>query len=163
MSETLFPLHILIYVIIFVALATYLVVFNLNTLVRLFSRAYESYKISLITKMKSEKESEYWKKRGDRFENFQFRPKAEVAKPSEWLLVGYALRRAGRWVGEGLMRGLSLGRKERSEGEEEVTARPAEEDGGQGMPGTAKKGLFKRMGRVGRRSGNGTADGTAMP
>jgi len=113
--------------------------------------------------MKSEKESEYWKRRGERFENFQFRPKAEVAKPSEWLLVGYALRRAGRWAGEGLVRGLSLGRKERSEGEEEVTARSAEEDGGREIPGTAKKGLFKRMGRVGRRSGSGAADKTTMP
>lgn len=54
--------------------------------------------------MKSEEESEYWKKRGERFENFQFRPKAEVAKPSEWLLVGYALR-AGRWAGDGQERG----------------------------------------------------------
>jgi hypothetical protein len=163
MSDTLFPLHILIYVILFIALATYLIVFNLNTLVSLFSRAYESYKSSLVTKMKSEKEAEYWKRRGERFENFQFRPKADVAKPSEWLLVGYILRRAGRWVGEGLMRGWRLGRKVRGEGEDEVTARPAEVDGGQEMPGTAKEGLFRRMGRVGRRSGNGAADETAMP
>jgi hypothetical protein len=61
------------------------------------------------------------------------------------------------------MRGLSLGRKERSEGEEDVTVWPAEEDGGQEMPGTAKKGFLKRMGRVGRRSGNGAADETTMP
>ena len=47
--------------------------------------------------MMSKKESEYWKSKGERFENFHFRPKAEVAKPSEWLLVGYSLSRAGRW------------------------------------------------------------------
>jgi hypothetical protein len=80
MSESLFPIHVLIYVIIIVALATYMIVFNLNALVLLFSTAYESHKVSLITGMKSETESKYWKSRGERFENFQFRPKAEVAK-----------------------------------------------------------------------------------
>ena len=67
MSDNLFPIRILTYVIIFVTLATYLIVFNLNTLVGLFSRAYESYKTSLTAKMKSEAASENEKSRGEEF------------------------------------------------------------------------------------------------
>jgi hypothetical protein len=98
MSDSLFPIHILTYVIISVALATYLIVFNLNALVLLFRTAYESHKASLVTSMKSETGSEYWKSRGESFESFQFRPKAEIAKPTEWLLLGYTLRRCVVWI-----------------------------------------------------------------
>jgi hypothetical protein len=87
MSDNLFPIHILIYVIILVALATYLTVFNLHTIVRLCTTTYESHKEYLVGKMKSDSTSEYWKSRGARFETFQFRPKSDVVKPSEWLLV----------------------------------------------------------------------------
>jgi hypothetical protein len=161
MSDNLFPIHILIYVIIFVALFTYLVVFNLNTLVRLFSRAYESYKVSLIASMKAETAGK-WKERGERFENFQFRPKTEVAKPSEWLLAGYSLRRAGRCMGGGLIRGLRLGRKGGGR-EEELNGRRAEEDGGPTKPGISKRGVFKRMSRFGGRSTDATANETTIP
>jgi hypothetical protein len=131
MSDALFPVHILIYVIISVALATYMIVFNLNALVLLFSTAYESHKASLITSMKSETESEYWKKRGERFENFQFHPKAEVAKPTEWLLLGYTLKRCVLWIFSSLVRGISWMRK------------------------VGSGGIFKRWSRFGRRSAGG--------
>jgi hypothetical protein len=115
MSEALFPIHVLIYVIIFVALATYMIVFNLNSLVRLFSTAYSSYRTSLITSMKSE--TGYWEARGERFENFQFRPKTEIAKPSEWLLIGYAVRRSAVWLGSSFR---NVFRWERRAGDEEA-------------------------------------------
>jgi hypothetical protein len=50
--------------------ATHMIVFNLNALVLVFSTVYESHKASLIASMKSEIGSEYWKERGERFENF---------------------------------------------------------------------------------------------
>jgi hypothetical protein len=78
-----------------------MIVFNLNALVLLFGTVYELHKASLIMSMKSEMGSEYWKERGERFENFQFRPKAEVAKPTEWLLLGYTLRRCVVWMFSG--------------------------------------------------------------
>jgi len=39
LSDAFFPIHVLIYVIILVALTTYTVIFNLNTLVGVFSNA----------------------------------------------------------------------------------------------------------------------------
>jgi hypothetical protein len=54
MSDSLFPLHVLIYVIVLVAFATYMVVFNLDALVRLFTNTYESHRNSLVDKMKLE-------------------------------------------------------------------------------------------------------------
>jgi len=94
----------LIYVIILVALATYLTVFNLNTIVRLCTTTYESRKEYLVGKMKSDSTSEYWKSKGARFETFHFRPKSDVVKPSEWLLVAYAFRRAMHLVFSSLIR-----------------------------------------------------------
>lgn len=162
MSDALFPLHILIYVIIFVALATYMIVFNLNSLVHLFTTAYETYKSSLIVSMKSETGSQYWKSRGESFKNFQFRPKAEVKKPSEWLLVGYTLSRSLRWLGEGFVRVVCLGTRE-SGGESEDGVQPAGEDDGEAKPDAPKKGIFQRMGRFGRRAGEGTGNETTIP
>jgi hypothetical protein len=101
MSDALFPIHILIYVIIFVAVATYMIVFNLNTLVGVFSSGYESQRAKLVQKMKSEAGSDYWQSRGAMFENFQFRPKAEIAKPGEWILIVYAIKRAVVGLGSG--------------------------------------------------------------
>jgi hypothetical protein len=128
MSDSLFPIHVLIYVIIIVALATYMIVFNLNALVLAFSTVYESHKASLIASMKSEIGSEYWKERGERFENFQFRPKAGVAKPTEWLLWGYTLRRCVVWMFSGLVRVTFWMRK------------------------VGIGGIFKRLSKFGRRS-----------
>jgi hypothetical protein len=139
-----------------------MVVFNLDSLVHLFTSTYESYKSSLIASMKSEKESHYWRSRGKRFENFQFRPKAEVEKPSEWLLVGYALSRSLRWLGGGLVRVVCLGRREGG-GDSEDSVQPAEEDEGEAKPGAPKKGIFQRMGRFGRRAGVGISNETTIP
>jgi hypothetical protein len=128
MSDSLFPINVLIYVIIIVALATYMIVFNLNALVLLFSTAYESHKASLITSMKSEAGSEYWKSRGEKFESFQFHPKAEVAKPTEWLLLGYTLRRCVVWLFSSFVRVTCWMRK------------------------VSVGGIFKSLSRFGRRS-----------
>jgi hypothetical protein len=86
MNDSLFPLHVLIYVIILVAFATYMVVFNLDSLVRLFTNTYESHQNSVVDKMKLE-EDKYWRSKGEEFGNSYFRPKSEAAKPSEWTSV----------------------------------------------------------------------------
>ena len=93
MSDALFPLNVLIYVIILVAFATYRAVFNLDTLVRLFTNNYESHRNSLANKMKLEVDK-YWRSKGEEFGNSYFRPKSEAAKPNEWILVAYAIRKA---------------------------------------------------------------------
>jgi hypothetical protein len=93
MSDALFALNVLIYVIILVAFATYMVVFNLDTLARIFTNTYESHRNSLVEKMKLEV-NEYWKSKGEEFGNSYFRPKSEAVKSSEWILVAYAIRRA---------------------------------------------------------------------
>jgi hypothetical protein len=79
MSDALFPLHVLIYVIILVGFVTYMVVFNLDTLVRLFTNTYESHRNSIVDDMKSEKD-EYWRSKGEEFGNFYFRPKTEAGE-----------------------------------------------------------------------------------
>jgi hypothetical protein len=93
MSDALFSLHALIYVIILVAFATYMVVFNLDTLASLFTNTYDSYQNSLADKMKSETDK-YWRPKRKEFGKFYFRRKAEAVKPNEWILVAYAIRRA---------------------------------------------------------------------
>jgi hypothetical protein len=78
--------------------------------------------------MKYETGSKYWKERGERFESFQFRPKAEVAKPTEWLILGYTLRRCVVWMFSSLVRVASWMRE------------------------VGVGGIFKRLSKFGRRS-----------
>lgn len=54
--------------------------------------------------MKSETGSDYWKSTGAKFGNFQFRPKSEVVQPSEWIMVGYAIRSAATGPGSTISR-----------------------------------------------------------
>ena len=83
-----FSTTVLIYVIIIVALSTYFVMFNINSLARGFDGVYGFRKRSIVRAMKKDR-SEKWKVRGKRFE--VFRPKAENPEPSEWYIPLYAL------------------------------------------------------------------------
>ena len=78
----------LIYVIIIVALVTYFVMFNINSLSQGFSRVYEVKKKHVVRAMKHDRKGA-WKRRGQRFE--VFRPKHENPEPSEWYIPLYAL------------------------------------------------------------------------
>ena len=81
-------MNALIYVIIIVALATYFVMFNINSLSQGFSRVYEVKKKHVVRAMKYDRNGA-WKRRGQRFE--VFRPKHENPEPSEWYIPLYAL------------------------------------------------------------------------
>lgn len=97
MNTDLLSITTLAYVIVIIAFSTYLVVFNLNSLVRLSRVAYTAQRSRLLSQMRND-ESEAWKQRGKRFDAFGFKPKSEVTKPSEWLLSVYALRMIPAWV-----------------------------------------------------------------
>lgn len=71
-----------------VACITYLTIFNLNSLVNLFSRLYAAKKRHVVSQMKSDSR-QTWNKRGHRFE--VFRPRHENPEPSEWYVGLYAL------------------------------------------------------------------------
>ena len=97
----------LIYVVIIVALATYFIMFNINSLAHGFGRVYDSKKKYIVRAMKRD-HNEAWKQRGHRFE--AFRPKHENPEPSEWYIPFYALLRPAVVVGLGRREGPRNGR-----------------------------------------------------
>ena len=78
----------LIYVVIIVALLTYFVMFNINSLAQGFGQVYDIKKKHVVRAMKRDRNEE-WKQRGQRFE--VFRPKHENPEPSEWYIPLYTL------------------------------------------------------------------------
>lgn len=78
----------LIYVVIIVALVTYFIMFNINSLAQGFGRLYDDKKKYIVRAMKRDR-NKAWKQRGQRFE--VFRPKHESPEPSEWYIPFYAL------------------------------------------------------------------------
>ena len=86
----------LIYVIVTVALSTYLVMFNINTLAGGFDGVYDGKKKRIVNAMKQDRKDK-WKVRGKRFE--VFRPKAENPEPSEWYIPLYAIMHPGTVLG----------------------------------------------------------------
>ncbi|CAF9941909.1 MAG: hypothetical protein ALECFALPRED_009380 [Alectoria fallacina] len=83
-----FSMTALIYVVIIVALVTYFIMFNINSLAQGFGQAYNNKKKYVVRAMKRDR-NEAWKQRGQRFE--VFRPKHESPEPSEWYIPFYAL------------------------------------------------------------------------
>ena len=71
-------------------MSTYIVLFNMNSLIHSFSRLYEAKKKNVVRSMHSDSD-ETWKRRGQKFESF--RPKHENPQPSEWYVLLYALSR----------------------------------------------------------------------
>lgn len=104
----------LIYVIIFVASATYFVVFNLNSIVRLSGLAYNKQRSKLLSEM-TEEQSIYWRDKGADFARFSFKPQAKSKQPSEWLISLYFLKRIPGRVLETLKRTRSQQRKKDDE------------------------------------------------
>ena len=70
------------------ALVTYSIMFNINSLSYGFGRAYEVKKKHVVRAMKHDHNGA-WKRRGQQFE--VFRPKHENPEPSEWYIPLYAL------------------------------------------------------------------------
>ena len=83
-----FSMTTLIYVIIIVALLTYFIMFNINSLAQGFGQIYDIKKKHVVRAMKKDR-NEAWKQCGHRFEVFQ--PKHENPQPSEWYIHLYAL------------------------------------------------------------------------
>ncbi|KAF7507827.1 hypothetical protein GJ744_009991 [Endocarpon pusillum] len=87
-----------IIVIVIVALTTYAMVFNVNSLVHTFRFVYDTKKRRLVNDMKSDPD-ERWKQRGQRFE--VFRPRHEDPEPSEWYITLYAILNLATFLGFG--------------------------------------------------------------
>ena len=94
----------LIYVVIIVALVTYFIMFNINSLAHGFGRVYDDKKKYIVRAMKRD-HTEAWKQRGQRFE--VFRPKHENPEPSEWYIPYYALLHPAVILGLGWSAALS--------------------------------------------------------
>ena len=94
----------LIYVVIIVALVTYFIMFNINSLAQGFSRVYDNKKRYIVRAMKRDR-NEAWKQRGQKFE--VFRPKHDSPEPSEWYIPFYALLHPAVALGWSSREGLS--------------------------------------------------------
>lgn len=86
----------LIVVIVIVALATYMTMFNINRLVNTFGRIYDHKKRKVVQAMKSDRDNT-WKQRGLRFDVFL--PKHENPAPSEWYITLYAMLNPAAMLG----------------------------------------------------------------
>lgn len=90
---------VLIYVVIIVALVTYIIMFNINSLAQGFSQIYDIKKKLILRAMKHDR-NEMWKQRARRFEIF--RPKHDNPEPSEWYIPLYALLHPAAFLGLGM-------------------------------------------------------------
>ena len=108
----------LIYVVIIVALVTYFIMFNINSLAQGFDRVYENKKKYIVRAMKRD-HTETWKQRGQRFE--VFRPKHENPEPSEWFIPFYALLHPA--VALGLDRSAALSDRRTASQTEQLSGR----------------------------------------
>lgn len=86
----------LIITIVLVAAVTYLAMFNVNSIVRIWDTLYDSRKKNVVSAMKADRK-EAWKRRGKRFE--VFRPKHENPEPSDWYITIYTLMRPALFFG----------------------------------------------------------------
>ena len=102
-----FSMTALIYVVIIVALVTYFIMFNINSLAQGFGHVYGNKKRYIVRAMKRDR-NEAWKQRGQRFE--VFRPKHDSPEPSEWYVPLYALLHPAVAIGMGGREGRSDGR-----------------------------------------------------
>ena len=94
----------LIYVVIIVALVTYFIMFNINSLAQGFGHVYDNKKRYIVRAMKRDR-NEGWKQRGQRFE--VFRPKHDSPEPSEWYIPLYVLLHPAVAIGLGSREGRS--------------------------------------------------------
>jgi hypothetical protein len=85
----------LAYVMVAIGLLTYIIVFNLNRIVKLGKSNYQSLKSGMVHIMQADKR-ETWRK-GELFHKYRPRANAEQPKPSEWWILVYFLQRALCW------------------------------------------------------------------
>ena len=74
-----------------VAGLTYLLVFNINTIVDSVRQFYIARKQKIIDAMVRDPSSEKWEEIGQHFQKFNARNSAAVIEPSEWRIIYYAL------------------------------------------------------------------------
>ncbi|KAH8599579.1 hypothetical protein B0O99DRAFT_365076 [Bisporella sp. PMI_857] len=89
--NTLFSLNALAIVTPIVAISTYFVVFNIDSIAHLFRFIYGSVLYNTISSMKRD-ESNTWKERGRAFERYSSLQR-QHNKPSDWRLVQYVIMR----------------------------------------------------------------------
>jgi hypothetical protein len=76
---------------ILVALTTYILLFNLRSMVETIQNRYLRWKAKLVSEMKTDK-NERWQARGQRFERFQSRVPKDT-KPTDWSIIAFYLRK----------------------------------------------------------------------
>lgn len=76
---------------ILVGLGTYMIVFNLNNIVKTVSNQYKQMRSSVMESMR-EDESPPWKSTGDVFYRYELKASPQTTKPSEWWILIYHLR-----------------------------------------------------------------------
>jgi hypothetical protein len=77
---------------ILVALTTYILVFNLRSMVDATQNRYLGWKNNLVREMKGDK-NKRWQATGERFERFRSRMVPKDMRPSEWSIVAFYVRK----------------------------------------------------------------------
>jgi len=80
-----------------VGLLTYITVFNLNHIVVVGKKCYECIKTRTVERMRKE-DSPSWKDTGDLFHRYEPKGSSDTAKPSEWWILIYQMRRIANFV-----------------------------------------------------------------
>jgi hypothetical protein len=76
-----------------IGLITYIIVFNLNQIVRFGKTNYQSLKNGLVETMQKD-ERKTWSEKGELFHRHRPRANGEQPKPSEWWIPVYVFQRA---------------------------------------------------------------------
>ncbi|KAF7916702.1 hypothetical protein EAE99_009595 [Botrytis elliptica] len=97
-NDGIFSLRLLEIVTIVVGLSTYLIVFNLDSLMNLSRALHQRFVVFAISMMEMEASHTTWGKRAYNFEKFSLHREIEH-KPSDWRLVQYLLYRALGMIG----------------------------------------------------------------
>jgi hypothetical protein len=98
-NDTLFSLSALGITATVIALATYIIVFNINNLSRGLAKLYNFCETNIVTQMEKEREIKVendkneWPERAERFRKAEAMNRDEHVVPSKWRLVQYAFSR----------------------------------------------------------------------
>lgn len=87
-----FNFNALAYTMILVALTTYIIVFNLRSMVDATQSRYLRWKNNLVREMKGDKNRK-WQATGERFERFRSRLVPKDTRPSEWSIAAFYVRK----------------------------------------------------------------------
>jgi hypothetical protein len=106
-----------------IGLVTYIIVFNLNQMVKFGKTNYQHLKTGMFDTMQKDKR-EPWSKKGELFHRHRPRANAEQAKPSEWWILVYILQK--NWDIVLFRKTKGSTEKENGDSEEVVCEAPAE-------------------------------------